>query len=250
MSRFENQVMVVTGAASGIGRSIALRANEEGAHVVAVDLNAQRLAELQDAVTVKEKLTPVAADLLKQEGIDAVIAAVPDKIDVLINNAGIMDGFTPVSDLADDMWDAVIGVNLTAPMKLMRAFVPRMVEAQSGAIVNISSLAGTTGGAAGAAYTASKHGVIGLTRNTAALYAADGIRVNAVCPGGVATNIAEGGAVPAVAWAWERIEKFMGRPTRMADPQDVASNALYLASAEAVNLNGVILASDGGWTAA
>lgn len=250
MTRFENQVMVVTGAASGIGRSIALRAVEEGAHVVAVDLNAARLAELQRDVTDQENLTTVEANLLEPAGIEAVVAAVPGSINALINNAGIMDGFTPVGDVGDDMWNAVIGVNLTAPMKLMRAFIPRMVEAKAGVIINVSSLAGTTGGAAGAAYTASKHGVIGLTRNTAALYAADGIRVNAVCPGGVATNIAEGGAVPAIPWAWERIEKFMGRPTRMANPEDLAADVLYLASADAVNLNGVILASDGGWTAA
>lgn len=249
MARFENKVMVVTGAASGIGRAIALQALTESAKVIAVDLNAQRLDELKQAAPQTGELVTVEANLAADEGIEKVVAAAGDQVDVLVNNAGIMDGFTPVGDVDDKLWDSVIAVNLTAPMKLMRAFIPKMVAAKSGAVVNVSSLAGTTGGAAGAAYTASKHGVIGLTRNAAALYAADGLRVNAVCPAGVATNIAEGGAVPAVEWAWERLQAFMGRPTRMADAQDLASNVLYLASDEAVNLNGAILASDGGWTA-
>src|SRR5699024_6692584 len=140
--RFENQVMVVTGAASGIGRSIALRAIEEGANGVAVDLNGERLEQLEKDASGPGVLTAVEANLLADDGIQAVIDAVPNEIHVLINNAGIMDAFTPVGDVGDDLWNAVLGVNLTAPMKLMRAFVPRMAEAKKGAVVNISSLAG------------------------------------------------------------------------------------------------------------
>lgn len=248
MAQFEGMTMVVTGAASGIGRAITEGAVADGAHVVAVDRDGDRLREL--AATSSTRITPVTADLLTTEGIAAIIAAVPGRCDVLVNNAGIMDGFTPVGELSDELWDAVIGVNLTAPMKLMRAFIPRMVEAGGGAVVNISSLAGLTGGAAGAAYTASKHGFNGLTRNAAALYAADGVRVNAICPGGVATNIADGGGTPATPWAWERISAWLTRPTRLAQPEDIAALALHLASPAAVNLNGAIIASDGGWTAA
>lgn len=242
-----SRTIVVTGAASGIGKEITLRAVAAGDHVIAVDRNADRLGELP-----KEGITTVEADLLTAVGIDAVIAAVDTagSIDVLINNAGIMDGFTPVGDLSDDLWDRVMGINLTAPMRLMRAFIPQMVKAGGGAVVNIASLAAITGAAAGAAYTASKHGLVGLTKNAASLYAADGVRVNAICPAGVATNIAEGGAVPAVDWAWERIQSFMGRPTRMAEAGDIAVTALHLASPEAINLNGAIIASDGGWSAA
>lgn len=241
------RIMVVTGAASGIGEAITLAASEQAAHVLAVDRNAERLAQLPT-----ENVTAVEADLLTAEGIAAVVSAVDAAggIDVLINNAGIMDGFTPVSETSDDLWSRVIGINLTAPMQLMRAFIPKMADAGGGAVINIASSASLVGGAAGAAYTASKHGVIGLTRNAAVMYAVDGVRVNAICPGGVSTNIAEAGAVPAVDWAWERLQGAMGRPTRMANAQDIAATVLHLAAPEAINLNGSVIASDGGWTAA
>lgn len=248
MATFDNQVLVITGAASGIGKAMTYDAVAAGGRVIAVDMHAERLAEVAATST---QIVPVQADLTDASGIDAVAAAVATerRVDALINNAGIMDGFVPVTEVDNDLWDRVIAVNLTAPMMLMRALMPTMIAAGAGSVVNISSLAGLVGSAAGAAYTSSKHGLIGLTKHAAVMYAADGIRVNAICPGGVATNIAEGGAVPAVPWAWQRMQPMMNRPTRMAEPGDVGSLALYLASPAGINVNGAVISSDGGWSA-
>jgi NAD(P)-dependent dehydrogenase (short-subunit alcohol dehydrogenase family) len=135
-------------------------------------------------------------------------------------------------------------------MRLMRAVLPAMLAQGRGAIVNISSVAGLSGGAAGIAYTASKHAVVGMTRNTAFFYGPQGVRTNAICPGGVETHISEGGAVPREPWAFERLQTGFSRAQRTAQPDEIASLALWLASDEAVNVNGAVIASDGGWTAA
>lgn len=157
MATFDYQVLVITGAASGIGRSMTLDAIAAGGRVIAVDMHAERLSEV---AATSSNIIPVLADLTDGAGIGAVATAVnaEGRIDALINNAGIMDGFTPVTEVSDELWDRVIAVNLNAPMKLMRALMPAMVAAGTGSVVNISSLAGLVGSAAGAAYTASKHG--------------------------------------------------------------------------------------------
>lgn len=250
-SRLQGKVVVVTGAASGIGRAVTEESISEGARVVAADLNAVRLAELAEAYGA-DQLLPVEVDLATAAGTDRVIAAATEAggADVLVNNAGIMDGFVPVGEIDDERWAKIIAVNTTAPMQLMRGVLPHMLEKGAGSIVNVASVGGVSGGASGAAYTASKHAVVGLTRSTAFFYGPRGVRCNAVCPGGVTTNIAEGGAVPEVDWAWERVRAGLGRVQRQAEPGEIASLVLYLASPQGVNVNGAIIASDGGWTAA
>ena len=249
--RLQGRVAIVTGAASGIGRAVARRLAADGAIVVATDVNADRLAEAAASMDGDAKPVVVVGDLRTQETVDAVVAAAADHggADVLVNNAGIMDWFLPVGDLDDETWERVMAVNVTAPMRLMRAVVPGMAAKGKGAVVNIASIGGTTGGAAGLAYTASKHAVVGMTRNTAFFYGPQGVRTNAVCPGGVETNIAEGGAQPRVPWAFERLQAGFARAQRMAQPEEIADLVAWLASDEAVNVNGAIIAADGGWTA-
>jgi NAD(P)-dependent dehydrogenase (short-subunit alcohol dehydrogenase family) len=250
--RLDGRVAIVTGAASGIGRAIALRMAAEGAVVIAADRNAERLDELKGEDTMPGQVVRVTCDLATPEGVEAVVTAAGAHggADVLVNNAGIMDWFLPAADLDDETWERVLSVNVTAPMRLMRAVLPGMLEQGRGSIINIASIAGITGGAAGLAYTASKHALVGMTRNTAFFYGPQGVRTNVVCPGGVETHIAEGGAVPRVPWSFERLQVGFGRAQRQAQPDEIASLVLWLASDEAINVNGAVITSDGGWTAA
>lgn len=250
-NRLHDKVVIVTGAASGIGRAIALGMSAEGATVIATDVNAERLHATVTEATADAKVVAVTADLMSPGAADEIMAVANEHggPDVLVNNAGIMDWFLPAGEVDDDTWTRVMDVNVTAPMRLMRAAIPVMEQKGKGAIVNIASIGGITGGTAGIAYTASKHALVGMTRNTAFFYGPKGIRTNAVCPGGVDTNIAEGGAQPRVPWAFERLQTGFARAQRLAQPEEIATLVTYLASDEAININGSIIASDGGWTA-
>ncbi|MEV4463750.1 SDR family NAD(P)-dependent oxidoreductase [Micromonospora echinofusca] len=247
--RYAGRVAVVTGAGSGIGQAVARQLAAEGATVVACDIDAAGLASTVELI---EKdgytATTVTADITRQADVDALVDALPERrVDLLANVAGTMDHFLPVTELDDDTWEHVLAVNLTGPMRLCRAVLPLMKAQGSGAVVNVSSIGGLTGAVAGTAYVASKHGLIGLTRSIANLYAEDGIRANAVCPAGVETNIGRT-AAPKVPWAYQRLEKSFGRTTRMAVPAEVSTLICWLGSPEAVNVNGATIASDGGWT--
>jgi NAD(P)-dependent dehydrogenase (short-subunit alcohol dehydrogenase family) len=178
--------------------------------------------------------------------VQAVVAAAEGRIDVLANVAGIMDGFLPAAEVDDATWERVMAVNVTALMRLMRAALPVMVRAGKGAIVNIASEAGLRGSAAGFAYTTSKHAVIGMTRSAAFMYAKDGVRVNAIAPGGVRTSI-EGSMKSALAIERQGpLLRTLVPPPAEAD--EIAAAIAFLASDEARNINGAVLASDGGWS--
>jgi NAD(P)-dependent dehydrogenase (short-subunit alcohol dehydrogenase family) len=174
------------------------------------------------------------------------VAAAEGRIDVLANVAGIMDAFLPAAEIDDATWDRVIAVNVTSLMRLMRAALPLMVEAKRGAIVNIASEAGLRGSAGGFAYTTSKHAVIGMTRSAAFMYAKDGVRVNAIAPGGVRTSIeAPMKSALAIARQGPLLQTIVPRP---AEADDIAAAVAFLASDEARNINGAVLTSDGGWS--
>jgi NAD(P)-dependent dehydrogenase (short-subunit alcohol dehydrogenase family) len=250
-TRHRGSTALVTGAASGIGRATALRIAAEGARVVCVDLHDEPLAKVVAEVEgAGGAAVAVAGDVSDQAVVDAAVAACDGRLDLLVNNAGIMDFFLPVDAVDDETWSRVLAVNTTAVMRFCRAAVPLMKTAGHGAIVNVASAAGTMGGAAGVAYTASKHAVVGITRNVAVLYGADGIRCNAVTPGGVATNIAQGGAVPKVPWVYERLAatSFVRAP-RVADADELAAVVSWLGSEDASDVNGAVLPVDGGWSA-
>lgn len=243
--RFAGQTVVVTGAASGIGRATASRVAREGGRVVAVDVSADRLAELAASLPDADLVT-VTGDITKQESIDAIVAAAGPRIDALANVAGINDDFSPLAETTDAMWDRVIAVNLTGAFRLSRAVLPAMVEAGRGSIVNIASEAGLRGNASGNAYTVSKHGVIGMTKSAAFMYGPAGIRVNAVAPGGVATGIP---FPPHVSEAGQaRLQPFQSQIPTIATAEQLAASITFLLSDDGVNVNGAVLASDGGWS--
>ena len=243
--RFVGKTVIVTGAASGIGKATASRIAREGGRVIASDIAAEKLdafkAELPDA-----DIITVAGDLTTQDAIDAVIDAAGDTIDGLANVAGINDDFSPAGETTDAVWDRVIAINLTAPFKLMRAVLPLMAKAGSGAVLNVASEAGLRGNASGNAYTASKHGILGVTKSAAFMYGPEGIRVNSVAPGGVATgipmppNMSEAGSA--------RLAPFQQAIPSLATAEHLAASITFLLSDDAVNINGAIVTSDGGWS--
>jgi NAD(P)-dependent dehydrogenase (short-subunit alcohol dehydrogenase family) len=242
--RFAGRTVIVTGAASGIGRATASRIVREGGRIVAVDVSADRLAEF--AASVDGDVVTVTGDITQQDDVDAVVAAAGGRIDALANIAGINDDFSPLHETSDAMWDRVIGVNLTGAFKLSRAVVPVMLEAGRGSIVNVASEAGLRGNASGNAYTVSKHGVVGLTKSAAFMYAPQGIRVNAVAPGGVATGIPMPPHVSEVGAA--RLGPFQAAIPSLATAEQLAASITFLLSDDGVNINGAVLASDGGWS--
>ncbi|GAB4098866.1 SDR family NAD(P)-dependent oxidoreductase [Sinomonas halotolerans] len=244
--RFGGQTVIVTGAASGIGRATALRVAREGGRVIASDLSGGGLEALVAAHPGLD-LVPVAGDISTEDAVQAVAAAGGAAVDALVNNAGIMDSFQPVHELDDATWERVLAVNLTSMMRLMRAVVPGMIKAGHGAIVNISSEAGLRGGAAGTAYTVSKHAVIGLTRSAAVMYARRGIRVNAVAPGGTRTNIKAEFASQLAAEVLGPLMQANVPP--LAEAEELAAAITFLASRDSSNINGAVLASDNGWNA-
>ncbi|GAA2909941.1 NAD(P)-dependent dehydrogenase (short-subunit alcohol dehydrogenase family) [Microbacterium keratanolyticum] len=241
--RFDGKTIIVTGAASGIGKATASRIAREGGRVIAADISAEKLDALKAQFP---GIITVAGDLTKQDAIDAVIAAAGDRIDGLANIAGINDDFSPAGETPDAVWDRVIAINLTAPFKLMRAVLPLMEAAGTGSILNVSSEAGLRGNASGNAYTASKHGIIGVTKSAAFMYGPKGIRVNSVAPGGVATGIPMPPNMSEVGSA--RLAPFQQAIPTVATAEHLAASITFLLSDDAVNINGAIVASDGGWS--
>ncbi|MBT2497803.1 SDR family oxidoreductase [Agromyces sp. ISL-38] len=176
-----------------------------------------------------------------------ILSAAGDRIDALANVAGIMDDMTPVGEISDAVWKRVFAINVDGTMKLMRAVVPSMLAQANGSIVNVASEAALRGSAAGAAYTASKHAVVGLTKSSAFMYGPSGIRTNAVAPGPTITNIE---AKFASALGAERVRTGMAVMPEAAESDALAASITFLLSDDGVNVNGVVLPSDGGWSAA
>jgi NAD(P)-dependent dehydrogenase (short-subunit alcohol dehydrogenase family) len=243
--RFTGQTVIITGAASGIGRATASRVAREGGTVIAVDISAERLESLKAALPQTD-IVAVTGDITRQDDIDGIVATAGDKIDALANVAGINDDFSPLHETSDAMWDRVLAINLTGAFKLSRAVLPAMLSARRGSIVNVASEAALRGDASGNAYTVSKHGVIGLTRSAAFMYGPQGIRVNAVAPGGVATGIPMPPNMSQVGSA--RLAPFQQQIPTIATAEQLAASITFLLSDDAINITGAVLPSDGGWS--
>ncbi|UFT99885.1 SDR family oxidoreductase [Radiobacillus kanasensis] len=251
--RLKDKVAVVTGAASGMGKEIAELYAKEGAKVVLADLNLEGVEKVAEAIqsnggTAKAVKVNVAELADVENMIDTAVSEY-GTLDILVNNAGIMDNFEPVADITEEKWDLLFDVNTKGVMRAMRKAIPIFLEKESGVIINTASTGGFSGAHAGATYGASKHAVIGLTKNTGFMYAQKGIRCNAIAPGSVATNIGS---------SMTNINEFgMSRAglahqvsPRVGQPEEIANAALFLASDEASFVNGTVLTVDGGWTAA
>ncbi len=253
MTDLEGAVAIVTGGAGGIGRAICHRFAAEGAAVGVVDIDEPGAEATAEAIAVAGgRAIAVTTDLRVPDDIAAAAARTRDgfgAVDVLVNNAGVMDALRPPLSVSLSQWEATFAVNVTAPFLLCRAVLPGMIANGRGAIVNIASIAGLSGGRAGTAYTASKHALVGLTRSIAFTHVEDGIRCNAICPGGVSTGIADRDD-PRDPFGAHRYRLAHATKPRHGEPDEVAAVAAFLASDRASFVNGAIVPVDAGWTAA
>lgn len=253
--RLSGKVAIVTGAGSGMGRATARLFAREGAKVVGSDIDADRIKAVSADVSAEGGvMIDVVGNVARREDAEALVQRAIDefgRLDVLVNNAGIMDRMEGVANFKDDTFERLFGVNVYGPFVTSRAAVRHMKGRGKGAIVNVASVAGVTGAAAGAVYTASKHALVGLSRNTAYTYAPFGIRCNVLIVGGVETSIMAG-ADPATFdhEALAQYGKWHAANPRTLQPDEVAALSLFLASDEASGINGAEVAVDAGWTAA
>jgi NAD(P)-dependent dehydrogenase (short-subunit alcohol dehydrogenase family) len=254
MNKLKNKVSIVTGAGAGMGKAIALLFAAEGSKVIATDIDQKRLDEL--AIEIKEnggELVTLIANMAIEEDIENMIKVAVSHfgtLDILVNNAGIMDNFQPVAELENSMMEKVMKINFEGPFKAMRSAIKIFLAKDSGNIINICSIGGIKGGVAGAAYTASKHALVGLTKNTGYMYSKSGIRCNAIAPGAVNTSIGEtidmSKITPLIN---DRIMPGMALMPRNGEPSEIAKVALFLASEDASFINAQICVVDGGWSA-
>lgn len=247
---FAGKVAFVTGAASGIGRATAIAFARGGANVVAADVAAE--ANAATARFIEEaggRALAVDCDVTRSESVaEALDGAVETfgRIDIAFNNAGTEQPHKPAAEVSEQEWDRLIGVGLSGVFRCLKHEIPLMLEHGGGAIVNTSSGAGVTGFRDQAAYAAAKHGVIGLTKSTALDYAAAGIRINAICPGIVDTEMMgrfTGGTPEG------RNSVIAQEPIgRMGTPEEIAAAVLWLCSDSASFATGHALVVDGGQT--
>ncbi|MET0887229.1 MAG: SDR family NAD(P)-dependent oxidoreductase [Mycetocola sp.] len=239
--RFDGKTVIVTGAASGIGRAVASRVAREGGRVVAVDISTDRLDGLAAELGGFD-VRPVAGDITTEDGISAIVAATNGQVDALANVAGLVDDFAPMHEVNDAVLERVFNVNVFGVIRLTRAILPMMIAAGRGSIVNIASEAALRGSSAGLVYTASKNAVVGITTSTAFMYEPCGIRTNSVAPGGTLTGMRPANLNE---FGQKRVNSHAA-DVPIAVPEALAASITFLLSDDSVNINGAILPSDGG----
>ena len=248
MFDLDGQIALVTGGATGIGQAIALALAEAGADVAITSHKSSSANVRSQIEALDRRFLDVQADLSRADAAEDILGAVEQglgPLDILVNNAGIIRR-APAIEYSDLDWDDVLDVNLTALWRLSRAAGRRMLARGHGKIINIASVLSLQGGILVPAYAAAKHGVAGLTRALANEWASGGVNVNAIAPGYIATD----NTAPLRADAQRSRQTLERIPAgRWGEPGDLGGAAVFLASAAADYVHGVILAVDGGWLA-
>jgi NAD(P)-dependent dehydrogenase (short-subunit alcohol dehydrogenase family) len=254
---------LVTGGGSGIGRAIATALAAEGTAVGIVDLLPAGAKETVEAIAQNGgKATFVQADVSRWEEVDRAVTAVVSALGplgVVVNAAGILDGYLPVEETEPALWERVLAINLSGTFFVCRRALPELLAAGQGRIINLASAAGLVGDGGGVAYIVSKHGVVGLTRQMGVKYAARGLTVNAICPGPIGTELRAhsmeilGPGAPQMGSvglsANPELIKTIVPVGRRGTVEEVAACACFLASQGAAYVTGQTLVVDGGWTA-
>lgn len=255
MGVFTGKTALVTGSGAGIGRATALKFAREGANVVVSDIH---VPAGEETVALIHKAGGTAmfqrADVSKADDVAALVAGVVDeygKLDCAVNNAGIEGKIAPFADQPEDNYDAIMRINAKGTFLCMQAEIRHMLQAGGGTIVNLASIAGLIGFPGLSPYVASKHAVIGMTKNTALEYGKAGIRVNAVCPGGIDTRMLDSLANQATSGSQTSAQMMdpLHPLGRIGTPEEVANLIVWLSSPEASFMLGAIVPVDGGYVA-
>lgn len=252
MGRLEGKVAVVTGGASGIGRASALLFAQEGAKVVVADVDPRGRDVVAEITSAGGTALFVRTDVSQPEDVEALVRSTVEtygKLDIMFNNAGVEGEQQPIADCTVENWDRVLNVNLKGVFLGMKYAIPAMVKAGGGSIINTASTAGLTGYPNLPAYSASKGGVIQLTKTAALEYARKGIRVNCICPGGILTPLVERFTAGLPQEQIQKMVEAVHPVGRFGKPEEVARLAVFLASDESAFCTGAPFIIDGGMTA-
>lgn len=249
--KFEEYIgktVLITGAASGIGRAQAIAFIECGAKVFGLDVDGAGLKSLKDQY--KSCFSYYIGNVSDKKSVEEafeIALKTFKQIDILLNTAGVLDNYSKTLETDETLWDKIMDTNVKGTYLVTNTVLPQMIERKSGVIINMASIAGLVAGGGGAAYTASKHAIIGYTKQLDIDYCREGIRANAIAPGAIQTpmNNADFAGEGEIA-KWVANETPAGR---WAQPKEVASLTLYLASHAADYIHGAVVPIDGGWTA-
>ncbi len=252
MKRLQDQTVFITGGLTGIGKACAIAAACEGANVVIADIKSVALdSTLKEIRAENSSAEFVECDITSTENIKNAIAFTIEKfktLDVALNNAGIGGEAEPLVEMSDDNWNNVIRVNLTGVFQCMKQELEVMATHKKGVIINMASVLGQIGFAGSAGYVAAKHGVIGLTKTAALENATKGIRVNAICPGFVETQMLAKGGLDANEVSKQKVMG-MHPMNRFGKTSEIATAFIFLASGESSFITGSTLNVDGGYIA-